>query len=118
MSTFTVSNIEGPLGSESMCNFTVSNIEGPLASESMCNLIRLLYSNIPITTGLNIKIKGDPINIDAFLEYVNTKSEYFQQIGCEPPIFTVSNNDPGENVFSITSGDLQDQLDDIMVHYV
>ena len=101
-----------------MSTFIVSNIEGPLASESMCNLIKALYSNIPITTGLNIKIKGDPINIDAFLEFTTTQSEYFRKIGCEPPTFTVCDNDADENVFSITSEDLGDQLDEIMIFYI
>ena len=98
-----------------MTTVTVSNIKGSMASDEMCNLIRILYSNIPIITGLNIKIKGDPINIDGFLEYISNHTSYFPPIGCETPKFIVSTD---EDAILITSRDFGEQLDDIMVHYV
>ena len=98
-----------------MTTVTVSNIKGSMASNEMCNLIRALYSNIPIITGLNIKIRGDPTNTDGFLEYVSNHTSYFPPIGCETPTFIVSND---EDATLITSCNFGEQLDDIMVHYV
>lgn len=98
-------------------NVTITDIQGSLASDDMIKLIYMLYSNIPITKGIKIKIRGDMKNIDTFLDYVKNNPKYFAGIGCETPEFIIVDNNE-DDVYVITEKDVRDQLDDIMINYI
>ncbi len=86
-----------------------------LQDEKFMDMIYALYSNLPIITDIKITINGNPDDISKFLEYVGSHPKYFESIGCETPEFIIS---PDNYEYIITSDDIEEQLNDIMVHYV
>lgn len=100
------------------CNISlIESSFGDKFTNDFVNIMTLLYSDIPIVKDLKITISGNDIHTSTFLEYTKTCDEYWQNIGCEPPEFIIS-NDNKEISYVITDEPLEDQLNDIMINYV
>lgn len=91
----------------------ISDIESNFASEDLMSFIHKLYSNVQPIDNLIIHIKGDDELVKGFLNY--TKNMDFIHLGFRHIQFHVNDELISH---TITSDNYEQELDDILIHYI
>ena len=91
----------------------ITDIEGTLATKNMINIIHELYSNVPLIEELTININGDENLLTGFMEFADNYE--FLPLGVKNVQFVKSNETKSHK---IKSTDYQDELEEILLHYI